>query len=59
MRDISGAAAIHFASEEGVLESLQLILDSGADVNVQTKRRETSLIFAARKGIIKKNVLYV
>ena len=51
MKDISGAAAIHFASEEGVLESLQLILNSGADVNVQTKRQETSLIFAARKGI--------
>jgi len=45
-----GATPLHFAAKEGRTETVNLLLDRGADVNAKTENGETPLIAATNKG---------
>jgi ankyrin repeat protein/mono/diheme cytochrome c family protein len=45
-KDAGGSTALHHAAGYGPIENLQLLIDKGADVNVQNRRRSTPLHWA-------------
>lgn len=44
--DAGGSSALHHAAGYGPIDSLQLLIDKGADVNVKNRRRSTPLHWA-------------
>ena len=49
-QDKYGSTALKFASYWGHLSTVKLLIEEGANVNVQDNEGDTVLIFALRKG---------
>ena len=47
-----GMTALHFAAAKGSVGCIRLILNNGAEINVQDKKGLTALHYAAKKQVI-------
>lgn len=48
--DVHGKAPLHWSTEKGYVEAAEVLLEYGADVNLQDVRGESSLSTAAMDG---------